>query len=141
MGTATKTKSKKQSVKTKKSALKGPASVIREAFNSLDGTKGEIRSGAVARNGGDVYTRDDRSQPRETLTPNEQIEKGVYIDLLKRWVTPDSLGKKSTAEEDMEVFVTKISRTPLEDLKGFFEFDLPLEVREAIQARYRDISP
>jgi hypothetical protein len=135
----TRTRSKKQSPKGNK-ALKGPASVIKEAFESLDGTKGEVSAGAVARSG-EVVMRDDSSQPKERLDPEQKIEKGVYIDLLKRWVTPDSLGKKSTPEQDMEVFVSKINKTPLEGLKRFFEFDLPLEVRDAIQARYRDISP
>ena len=74
-------------------------------------------------------------------TPEEELEKTILCNLLIKWVSAPKLAKKSMPDQDVKSFIKKVRKQPLEDLRHFFNIELPPEVQSAIQKRWMDISP
>ncbi len=93
----------------------------------------------VLQTGGEDHRKPD--DPPEELTPFEQMEKRVYVNLLGRWITPNKLGPESTDQQDRMSFTKKIEGQTLAFLRRFFEEDVPDEVIASVQTKYKDLSP
>jgi len=74
-------------------------------------------------------------------TPEEEVEKTILSNILIKWVAPPKLAKKSMPDQDMKSFIRKVRAQKVEDLRRFFEIELPPEVQAAIEKRWKDISP
>lgn len=114
---------------------------LREGMSALPQVgHNQVVFGAKAVNGGEPFTKDTSRPVVERLDLGQKIEKAVYIKILTALLHPQKAANKSTPERDAEVLRSKLEKTRLEDFKKFFEVELPLEVREAIQAHYQDMS-
>ncbi len=106
-------------------------------MQKIDGRKlGMIQTG------GETHEKPD--DPPEELNAFEKMEKNVYVNLLKLWIKPNKIGPKgapSTEQEDRNAFFKKIELQTLEFLRKFFEEDIPPEVANSMQAKYKDLSP
>lgn len=114
--------------------------VVKEAFESLNGDVGTEVAGIVSRNG-PVFTKERHTEPQPELTHDEQIEKRTLIKLLDQWVVPAQADTKPDAERDRNLFRRKLEAQPLSGLWRFFDVQIPGDIIDRIQQRYRDISP
>jgi len=115
--------------------------VVKEAFNSLEGRTNMVVNGVKSADGGEVFMRDDTPRPDEVLSELETGKKEAYLELLLNWIIPVKAGVKTTVEQDRASFAGKMNKQRLPELKRFFEIEIPQEVKDAIQRKYKDISP
>ena len=137
-------KKKTGTLQTKKRTLTNDPKkeMVKEAYETLGGAKGTIATGVKpADPDAEIIGRDDSTHVVEKLTHDEEVEKSTYIKILKKWLKPLKSDKRPDEERDLYVLLDKLEKATLEDIKEFFEIDLPVEVRAALQDRYKDISP
>jgi hypothetical protein len=124
----------------KKTKKTGASTVVKEAFDSLEGQKNAMAQGIVAVSG-EVFTKDDTPPEPENLTEFQRGQKQVYLDLLRRLVIPPKSAHKPNPERDLASFELKLSKQQLDRLQQFFEIDVNDIVSDEVQRRFKDISP
>lgn len=113
---------------------------VKEAFDSLQGQTNTPISGVVARDG-EPFTKELTPEPPPVLTLEQQHEKQTLIKVLDKWLVPAQTTTKIDPERDHASLMAKLRAQTLDDLWKFFDVEIPAEVKEYMQSKYRDISP
>lgn len=105
----------------------------------FDETKsGKISAGVVGSPEAPLYVKDEE---KPVMTPEEEVEARVLRNLLLRWIDPPKLSEKSKPEDDKRMLSRKVQGQSLQDLRRFFDIDLPDDAVYALRRKYQDISP
>ena len=115
--------------------------IVRDAFKQLGGVTEAVVTGAVAVNGGEAFTKDDTPPAPEVLDPEQKGERQALMKLLSQWCVPLRQGFKTDEATNRAAFLKRLEAQTYTDLWKFFDIQVPGEVIDAVNRRFKDISP